>query len=269
MTLDLAKLNTATKYPSIPTYHDLGAQGILQESGNPFAGYQGPIVATEKIDGANARVILTPDDGWFIGSREELLTASGDRVYDPEQGIVDQLRGIAEEEHESYEVPRDEVHVYYFEVYGQRQVKNYRTYGDGKAQGIRLFDMATVPVKILDKPIEDIALWRGHDGQEFWPLSMHEHCGHELVPVACSWDSGDDLPETIEEMAALLAVMAWKTKAAINDTADSTLCRLEGLVLRTTVHRHKIFKARWENYNRTLQSRGQLVGPGSKKNGGK
>ena len=45
----LAKLDSATKYPSIPTFHELGDRGILQESGNPFAGYQGPIVATEKV----------------------------------------------------------------------------------------------------------------------------------------------------------------------------------------------------------------------------
>lgn len=264
MTLDLAKLNTATKYPSIPTYHDLGAQGILQESGNPFAGYQGPIVATEKIDGANARVIQTHDQGWFIGSRDVLLTARGDRVYDPAHGIVDQLREIAE--YKIWGPPRDEVHVYYFEVYGQNQVKNYRTYGDGKEQGVRLFDVATVPVKLLDKPIEEIAQWRDWGGQEWW-LPEAYPAMLRTVPHLYTWDTGDSLPTTIEEMVVLLELMAKKTRVAINDEADGSRAP-EGIVFRTS-NRFKIFKARWENYNRTLQSRGQLVGPGSKKNGGK
>jgi hypothetical protein len=47
--LDLAALNTATKYPSIPTYHALGDRGGLTEDVTMFHGVQPP-PGTSKSD---------------------------------------------------------------------------------------------------------------------------------------------------------------------------------------------------------------------------
>jgi hypothetical protein len=73
---DLRKLNSATEYPSIPTYHALGERGVLLNDHVSFHG-QG-IVATEKVDGTNSRITLMPDGCYLVGSREELLHAKGD-----------------------------------------------------------------------------------------------------------------------------------------------------------------------------------------------
>ena len=51
--VDLGKLNSMTKYPSILTYHNLGDKGILQETVQiPF---EGRVIGTEKVDGTNTR----------------------------------------------------------------------------------------------------------------------------------------------------------------------------------------------------------------------
>ncbi len=58
------KLNTATKYPSILTYHNLGEKGSLVEShveDKVFESFDECYI-TEKIDGTNARIIFTEDD---------------------------------------------------------------------------------------------------------------------------------------------------------------------------------------------------------------
>jgi len=56
--VDLAKLNSLTKYPSILTYHALGDKGILQETVQvPF---DGRVIGTEKVDGTNRRSGLEP-----------------------------------------------------------------------------------------------------------------------------------------------------------------------------------------------------------------
>jgi hypothetical protein len=57
--VDLDKLNSMTKYPSILTYHALGDKGVLQETVQiPF---EGRIIGTEKVDGTNARLIFCLD----------------------------------------------------------------------------------------------------------------------------------------------------------------------------------------------------------------
>ncbi|MEM8781093.1 MAG: hypothetical protein AAGF26_19995, partial [Cyanobacteria bacterium P01_G01_bin.49] len=55
---DLSKINSLTKYPSIITYHKLDSKngGLLEE---PLK-FQGKLLATEKVDGTNARIICLP-----------------------------------------------------------------------------------------------------------------------------------------------------------------------------------------------------------------
>ena len=77
---DLNKLNSMTKYPSIPTYHTLGDKGTLLEQ---TVSFEGKVVLTEKVDGTNSRIILLPDVNFVLGSREELLFAKGDLIGNP------------------------------------------------------------------------------------------------------------------------------------------------------------------------------------------
>ena len=46
--IDLGKLNSTTKYPSILTYHALGEKGVLQEVVQ--IAFEGRIIGTEKVD---------------------------------------------------------------------------------------------------------------------------------------------------------------------------------------------------------------------------
>src|SRR5262249_26329407 len=88
--VDLVKLNSMTKYPSIPTYHLLGEKGALLDERVAFAGR---VLGSEKVDGTNGRVIFLPDGCWIVGSREELLLARGDLIGNPALGIADALKG--------------------------------------------------------------------------------------------------------------------------------------------------------------------------------
>jgi len=73
---DLRKLNSLTRYPSIPTDHVMGEKGRLtDELSEDFSGE--PVYATEKVDGTNSRIVFTPDGSYLIGSREEFLHAKG------------------------------------------------------------------------------------------------------------------------------------------------------------------------------------------------
>src|SRR5436853_86817 len=72
---DLGKLNSMTKYGSIPTYHEIGDRGMLQPERVVL---EGRVRGTEKVDGTNSRVILLPTPGvgqgdsapgYLIGSR--------------------------------------------------------------------------------------------------------------------------------------------------------------------------------------------------------
>jgi hypothetical protein len=91
----LREINTATKYPSIATYHEID-KGILKEGTATVFPQGSTVIGTEKVDGTNARIVFLPDGNYLIGSREELLYAGGDLIHNPSQGIVDALRAKAD-----------------------------------------------------------------------------------------------------------------------------------------------------------------------------
>lgn len=93
--VDLSRINSLTKYPSIVTYHKLDPKngGLIEER----LEFKGTLVATEKIDGTNARIICLPDNTYLLGSREELLYARGDLIGNPALGIIEALKTKAEE----------------------------------------------------------------------------------------------------------------------------------------------------------------------------
>lgn len=260
-TTDLAALNSATKYPSIETHHQLGDRGALTENLGPFAGYTGDVILTEKVDGTNGRIILLPGGDYLIGSREELLHARGDRVENPALGIVAALKPLADRIVSSRgngadPDATDRVHVLYLEVYGGKiggQAKQYSGLG---ASHYRLFDHNTVDPQVLAWSRERIASWRDGGGQTFIPEAA-------LHAVAVGWDvplvprlarpSFEDLPTDVQGMRDFLAVNLPKTRVALDDKAGG---RPEGIVLRSE-NRSVISKARFEDYERTLKRRSQ------------
>lgn len=254
---NLAALNTATKYPSIPTYHDLGPGGYLQESGNPFKDHDGPVYVTEKIDGTNGRIIICGggDGDWYIGSREHILTASGDRVANPALRIVDALKPLAMTMADIAWAP-GVLQVFYFEVYGDHNLPGWKVYGDGTRTDIRLFDhIVNLPESILAEDVETIARWRDQGGQPFANTlglqTIADVIGVSTVPTLAMVPSGAFMSDTVDQMHEYMTSIAARTKAAIT---PGQLTQPEGIVLRTA-DRSIIRKARYQSYDRTLGAR--------------
>lgn len=253
-TVNLRALNSLTKYPSIPTYHQLDPKnGSLTDEVTEFAGQ---VIGTEKVDGTNARIILLPPDdgGYLLGSRENLLYANGDLIGDPSQGIVEHLREVADNLSSVLNMEDDQLRVIYVELYGGKiggQAKQYSTVG---TVGWRLFDVATIP-DLTDKltwPRERIAAWRDGGYQEFVDEEklhgFERVTGIELAPrlfTIPAWA----LPTGIDETHEFLWKQLPGTGVALDDSAKGGA---EGIVLRTP-DRSVIAKARFQDYERTLR----------------
>lgn len=163
--MNLNNLNSATKYPSIPCLHPMHDRGRLSDT--PLDLPDGDLFVTEKIDGTNARIIVAPDGDWFIGSREELLCAKGDRVWNSSMRIVDTIRKWPEDLAGSIVAGAGgKWTVIYGEVYGAGINKLARSYATA-VNGFRAFDWMRFDDSILAKPIVEISLWRDGGGQSF------------------------------------------------------------------------------------------------------
>lgn len=254
--IDLDCLNSMTKYPSIGTYHGMDpANGMLQE--DQVTEFVGTVVVTEKIDGTNARIILLPDRSWIIGSREELLTASGDLILNPQLGIVAAVKETAERLAESF--TGDTVTVLYGEVYGGGIGQAWKQYSARKdVFGFRVFDIAEYEnwEEILDWQRDHIASWRDHGGQPWLPeLTLNMWCRDfdvPRVPVLAQLQA-DSLPTTLEQTSNWLQAVTDNTSQAW--LSPSAIKQPEGVVLRSLA-RSKIVKARMADYKGTLRRRG-------------
>lgn len=246
----LSALNTATKYPSIPTHHAINPKngGLLEE---PTA-YEGDVILTEKVDGTNGRIVLFPDGDYFIGSREELLHASGDRIPNPALGIVDALEPLA-----ARLKPRDEhrqILVFFLEVYGHKIGGAAKQYTGNGNVDYRLFDIACILPDVLDWPREQISTWREGGGQRFCDEATLQRAAEaEAIELTPRLDTvpADALPSDIEGMAAFIAGRLPLTRVALDDSAGQ---QPEGIVLRSA-DRSVISKARFQDYARTLKRR--------------
>lgn len=246
----LAALNTATKYPSIPTYHALDPKngGLLEQ---PTL-FDGDVILTEKVDGTNGRIVLFPDGDYFIGSREELLYARGDRIGNPALGIVDALEPLADRLK-----PRDEhrqILVFFLEVYGHKIGGAAKQYTGNGNVDYRLFDIACLLPDVLDWDRAEISAWRDRGGQRFCTEAVLQRAaeaeGIELTPRLETIPAAA-LPSDVEGMAAFLAGRLPVTRVALDEGAGQ---QPEGIVLRSA-DRSVIAKARFQDYQRTLKRR--------------
>ncbi len=243
--LDLRKLNTATKYPSIPTYHSLGERGSLLEETISFDGQA--LIATEKVDGTNSRIILMPDGCYLIGSREELLHAKGDLIHNPALGIVETLKPVADRISLIYQSPERSATTIYLETYGGKTTASAKQYTSNREFGYRVFDVNRIPLNQLDNELDAISLWRENGGQEFLSeADLTEFVATmqlELTPRVAVVES---IPTTIEDTHEWLRSQITRTLVALDDQAGG---RPEGLVVRTA-DRKRIAKIRYEDYER-------------------
>lgn len=248
--MDLNKLNSMTKYPSIPTYHAMGEKGSLTDQ--RVALPEGCLLGTEKVDGTNSRIIRLSDNAYVIGSREELLHARGDLIWNPAQGIVEALRPVAERlvtngEHAFGNL----LWVFYLEVFGGKVTAGSKQYTGTQRVHWRLFDVAQFGTyqALLEQPVEEIARWRDNGGQSF--LSEQElqagagNWGFELTPRIPI----DAVPTGHREVLEWLHRVIPETRCKLDGEAGG---RPEGLVVRTA-DRSVIVKIRFEDYERHLR----------------
>jgi hypothetical protein len=248
----LRTLNSATQYPSILTYHALGDRGRLtEERTTDFAGAPG-LEVTEKIDGTNARIVIPPTElgAPLIGSRTELLHYLGDVIANPAQGIVAAIRSHAAALATAL-AEADRLVVVFGEVYGGKTASGAKNYSTAGAVGFRVFDIARVPLDVLDRGVAAAALWRDGGGQQYAPTAeLHatadEH-GLARVPVLTV---EHPLPTSVADTHAWLRALLTESHARLDDTGQG---RPEGVVVRTP-DRSSIAKIRFEDYERTAKA---------------
>lgn len=262
---DLRKLNSATKYPSIETYHVLGGKGRLTEDLGPFAGIEPDeeVVLTEKVDGTNFRIVLLPDGDYFIGIREELIYAKGDRIVPTALNgaahVAIPIADAAVKQQQEIDNYTPFFQVLFVEVYGSKIGGAAKNYTKGPEMGARLFDIAYIRPDLLNKSREEIARWRDHGGQNFAQEPVIHRAAAALgVPVTPRLGTVEAgaLPTSVEGMQGWMEQMLPATQVALSDNA---LGRAEGVVLRTK-DRSRIAKARFEDYARTLAPQQQRKG---------
>lgn len=247
------ELNSATKYPSIETYHVMVGKGRLSEELGPFEGVapDDQVWLTEKINGTNGRIVLLPGKDYFIGQREELIHARGDRVLNLAHGIVPELLPVAERLVENY--PVTAIEVFFFEVYGGKITGASKQYSRTGGTGHRLFDHAVIGTAILDWNREDISRWRESGGQSFHEVKDMQAIAYEnglpLVPYL-TVHQAKELPQDVDGSYEYLKHWMAASQAGLDTEADWTGFP-EGLVLRTG-DRSRIAKMRYEDVHKTL-----------------
>ena len=253
--LSIDKLDSLTKYPSIPELHVAGDRGRLKDEVQVVFPEGSDLEITEKIDGVNARIIVMPDGEWVIGSRNELLGAMRDAVRNPAHGIIEAVRSSAR----LLGVARPAgILVAWCEVYGgsgPNAVKRAGCYTSRGSVGVRIFDSALWPADeaqaLLDKSHDYIAGYRQRGQQPFHWLADREQVagwlGLDLVPVITRHGSAP--PASLSEAEAFLKRHVPVTFARLDDGTCTS--GAEGIVLRTPDRKY-IAKMRFDDYRRTL-----------------
>lgn len=261
----LGRLNSATKYPSILTYHAMGDRGRLSDAVTVKFDPDDELVVTEKIDGTNVRVIVSEND-FIIGSREDLLYADGDLIRNPYRRIVDAMLDLdlisnIRDVLADLEIPpraiHDEapgVHVLYGELYGGKIGKGAKQYTSSGEFAFRLFDIAgfsnLVIHQLLALEREDIAQWRKQGEQHFWRHEARMHlCKEAKIPMVPLLHATTPPPTDLASAFSWLSSMLPQASHARLDTKAQGLA--EGVVVRTA-DRSKIAKLRVADYRRTL-----------------
>jgi hypothetical protein len=245
-TVDLARLNSATKYPSIETYHALGEKGRLTPTVQvDFTGQR--VFLSEKVDGTNARIIVWPDHKCLVGSRNDLLWFSDDLIHNPSQGIVDIVKPVLG----TFGQPAQGfLRVYFLEAYGGNTGNGAKQYSRSGLTGFRLFDIVEFDQAMLAETLkmepDGISMWREKGGQPFVPTSDLGMFGLPLTPhIEVESPPPADLAGTLTWLEGLLP----ETRCKLDETG---IGQGEGIVLRTN-DRKLIAKARFEDYRRTIK----------------
>jgi hypothetical protein len=250
--VDLGKLNSMTKYPSILTYHALGDKGMLQETVQiPF---EGRIIGTEKVDGTNTRLIFCPDQSVLVGSREDLLWERRDLIGNSAMGIVEAVKETVHRLVETLCRP-GRIAVYFVEVFGRSIGGGAKNYTKTGKVGFRLFDVVFIENfdELFDCPADKIAHWRDNGGQRYVDadeiVKLAAEVGFQTVPALFD-TAAAQLPTDLDETYRFLLTFP-SSQCKLDEEANGIP---EGVVVRSP-DRSRIAKLRREDYERTLKRR--------------
>lgn len=261
--------------------HALGERGRLTSDLTTELLFSQPILATEKLDGTSTCILVFADGSYLVGSRENLLTASGDLFYDPAVGIVEGLRrvifptladtqgllpALAYPTANGQPAP---LTVVYGEFYGGKVTANSKNYALPDQVGFRLFDVAVFAdeaslAQQLQADVRELSAWRETEtptgiryGQPFLT---------ELELAAYARRVGLAAVPQLPPFAASATeathgyVLDWLRQHVPHTQAPLSALpapgRAEGAILRTA-DRSAIVKIRFEDYERTLNQRGK------------
>lgn len=257
--INLDKLNSITKYPSIMTYHAIGDRCILSEETNGPIPEEDFVYISEKIDGSNTRIVVYKND-YIIGTRETLLYAKGDRILnaDPIKSLmISTVLPYAEKLSSNQDTKSNDIVVYYGETYGHKirgDRKIEKHYTTNASLGFRIFDISSMPLKEMNKLAkmdgDYIAGWREDVSRtDFLNFRQLDSIASEYdVPLVPYIDTTNSLPLGIEDTYEFLKRFS-VSNAALDEGADR---QSEGIVVRNT-NRTYIRKLRFEDYERTLR----------------
>lgn len=258
---DMEKLNSATAYPSILTWHKLGDRGRFINEVNADLQYDADkeLYVTEKVDGTNTRIVLCGDD-YLIGSRDAFIYAKGDRIKSPDslvRKIIERVIPVAEKCLNEFCASDDLwIRTIYGEAYGGKILSGSKVYGDSDDLGFRVFDIMKLDSKyVLQSPIQQICYDRDHETFDYaQPSTIQFVCknsGTDFVPYRAVIKESE-LPLDIEEAARFLLDYK-KSLSLLCDVGNGNqkFGRAEGVVVRSA-DRKFIRKLRFEDYSKTL-----------------
>ena len=248
--MDLNRLNSLTKYPSIPTYHIMGDKNRLTNDINP-APKDKQLFLTEKVDGTNVRIVVLPDGNWLIGSREEfLLIKGGNPIGTDSPNILDAIRSFAEETIIA-PVIENQIVVLFFELFGGR-IGSFKSYTIHNTRSWRCFDILTIPNydEILSHTREWISSWRQHGKGQFL-ANINPICNQYGIQTVPYLGKVNSLPTTHEETLEWLKENCPSSKVKLDNKASGNP---EGVVVRTE-DRSYIVKIRYQDINRAIQAK--------------
>ncbi len=263
----LEHINSATKYPSILTYHALGQKGGMTNELCEGVGFPADAIVelTEKVDGTNSRMIIVGND-FLLGVREELVYAKGDRIknsviINPVLAGLDTFLTNTEELFFAGHGDENRVLVIFGESYGYKIQEGSKVYCSGsQKQSYRVFDIIQWTmdefINIMESiPVASLSTWRDNGNQAFLNTNaLAEFCKQndiERTPIIATMQGMSipvDAAETLEWMGKIIPV----SKATLDSASreeNQKFARPEGLVIRTQ-DRSFIRKLRFQDYQK-------------------
>ena len=265
MRLTLSQINSATKYPSIETFHKLGERGMLTEELNFKVPPKSDLILTEKIDGTNTRIVffLNGDKvDYFIGSREELVYAKGDRIF-RDNNIAWLSSKLTERSVDTMKWHFDATAIsfvtVYGELYGNKITKGSKNYTSDNSLGFRLFDVGIITVSQEDEishmTESEISSWRNKFGPEWVEYENLDGFAMDLYVDRVPEIENDFITRDLNGISTDDMYKMMSKFCTSRATLDSNaLSKPEGIVLRNN-DRSFIAKARFEDYESTFKRR--------------